>query len=266
MAGDKKNRFKNIGDLKTDLITSPKVSNEIKLNLIKPNPFQPRFEMDVTEIKASIKKDGQLQSILLMVHESQYYIVAGHTRYQSCIELETGTIRADVDKNITMADMQRLALLENIQRVDLQPLEIALAVKELLDSGEYVSQLEVAQALSKSETYVSKLLKILTLEGEIIKHLKENRLSVGLEVLNELQGIKDPRCQVEWFHNYLADKVKVKDIREFKQSLKKSPAVPLFENKSDDKKYAFNCHWKNWPLSKKDEFKAEMLELLKKYK
>ena len=219
----------------------------------------------MSELKESIRKDGQLQAILLMVHEAQYYIVGGHRRFKACFELGFEVIRADVNKSITMADMQRLALIENIQREQLQPLEIALAIEELINSDAYESKGALAKALGKTQTYVSKMLNILTLEKEIIAHLKANRFSIGLEVLNELQGIANPIAQVEWFYKYINDSIAVTDIRAFKKSLQTAVVVPTFKSTQNDKKYSVACNWKDWNPSKKDRFKKELIELMQRY-
>jgi len=262
----RKERFKNIENLKTNLTPAPNSSNEIKLSLIRPNPYQPRFNEEVEELKESIKSDGQLQSILLMVHENQYYIVGGHRRFKACSELGLETIRADVNKLITMADMQRLALIENIQREQLQALEIALVIDELLSSGAYEKQDHLADDLGKSKVYVSKMLSILKLEEEILQHLKENRLSIGLEVLHELQGIKQPASQVSWFHKYIDGSTTVAGIRDFKKRLKEAlPAPATFKNVSNKRQLSLTCNWNEWESDKKEEFEEELSALLKRF-
>lgn len=167
--------------------------NEIEISKIKPNPDQPRTnfkEEDLDELAASIKKDGLLQPIIVReLTDGAYQIIAGERRWQASQKagLEKVPViikEADNDKAL------ELALIENIQRSDLNPIEEAYGYKRLMER-KGMTQSEVAQAVSKGRSTVANLLRLLDLPEEAQRMLFDGEITEGharaiLSVKNEV--------------------------------------------------------------------------------
>lgn len=167
--------------------------NEMDITRIKPNPDQPRTnfkEEDLEELSSSIKKDGLLQPIIVReLADGTYQIIAGERRWQASqragLEKVPVIIKeADNDKAL------ELALIENIQRSDLNPIEEAYGYRRLMER-KGMTQAEVAQAVSKGRSTVANLLRLLDLPEEAQKMLFDGEITEGharaiLSVKNEV--------------------------------------------------------------------------------
>ena len=155
--------------------------DEVPIDYVSPNPDQPRTNFkkeEIEELGASIEKDGVLQPILVrMVAKNSYQIIAGERRWQACklIGLKTVPIRikeADDDKAL------ELALVENVQRSDLNPIEEAYGYRRLMERRN-MTQSEVAQAMSKGRSTVANALRLLELPEEAQQLLFEEKITAG---------------------------------------------------------------------------------------
>lgn len=155
--------------------------DEVALHDIEPNPDQPRtnFKQDeIEELAASIKKDGLLQPIVVRPMSSgKYQIIAGERRWQACrfLKLEKVPVRireADEDKAL------ELALIENIQRSDLNPIEEAYGYRRLMERMN-LTQSEVAQVVSKGRSTIANALRLLELPEEAQQLLFEEKITAG---------------------------------------------------------------------------------------
>ncbi len=155
--------------------------DEVPIDYVSPNPDQPRTNFkkeEIEELGASIEKDGVLQPILVrMVAKNSYQIIAGERRWQACklIGLKTVPIRikeADDDKSL------ELALVENVQRSDLNPIEEAYGYRRLMERRN-MTQSEVAQAMSKGRSTVANALRLLELPEEAQQLLFEEKITAG---------------------------------------------------------------------------------------
>ena len=137
---------------------------EIEIAKIKTNPYQPRREFNeeaIKELALSIKKYGLLQPVILIKDEDEYILVAGERRLRATKSLGEKYIKAiivDYSKN----DLREYALIENIQREDLNPIEIAYSLQSLIEEHGFTHE-ELANTISKSRSYVTNLLRILNL-------------------------------------------------------------------------------------------------------
>ena len=153
---------------------------EIEVAKIKANPYQPRREFNeeaIKELALSIKKYGLLQPVILIKDEDEYILVAGERRLRAIKSLGEKYIRAiivDYSKN----DLREYALIENIQREDLNPVEIAYSLQSLIQEHGYTHE-ELANSISKSRSYVTNLLRILNLPKFVQEKIKNKVLSVG---------------------------------------------------------------------------------------
>jgi ParB family chromosome partitioning protein len=155
-------------------------STEIDIDLIDPNPDQPRTRFaqeNLDELAASIKANGVVQPIVLRRKGSRFEIVAGERRWRASQKAELRRIPAVV-RDVSDEKMLELALVENIQRQQLNPVEEAAAYKRLIESLG-LTQEEVAERVGKSRNIVATSMRLLKLPGEIQRELEEGRLSAG---------------------------------------------------------------------------------------
>lgn len=160
---------------------APKEIDEIALSDIEPNPDQPRTNFkkeEIEELASSIDKDGLLQPIVVRpVAEGKYQIIAGERRWQACkfLKMEKVPVRireADEDKAL------ELALIENIQRSDLNPIEEAYGYRRLMERMN-LTQSEVAQVVSKGRSTIANALRLLELPEEAQQLLFEEKITAG---------------------------------------------------------------------------------------
>jgi len=205
--------------------------SELELDKVYPNPDQPRKKFDTKEIldlATAIKKDGLLQPIVVVRRESNFMLVAGERRYKAHLLLKKHTIKAHIIE-ADDAYILELALIENIQRADLTDFEVANHISKLWDSGKYKLKKDLAEAISKSQSYVSKSLGCMNLDDEILQELEEHKLDVPLSVLEEISRV-DVEKQVEVFKKYQGKEITRKDIKEFKDE-KVSPGKEIVKTK-----------------------------------
>ncbi len=154
--------------------------DELSLDDIVPNPNQPRTnfnEDELADLADSIKKEGLLQPILVRPWQGKYQIVAGERRWQACkiAGLDQVPVRVvDMDDQKTL----RVALIENLQRSDLNAIEEARGYKELMKAGGY-THAEVAEAVSKSRSTISNSLRLLDLPEVVQAKIYDGELSAG---------------------------------------------------------------------------------------
>ena len=156
-------------------------TDEVPIDSVSPNPDQPRTNFkreELEELASSIEKDGLLQPILVRPMGSQkYQIIAGERRWQACkmVGLPTVPVRikeADDDKAL------ELALVENVQRSDLNPIEEAYGYRRMMERRN-LTQSEVAQAMSKGRSTVANALRLLELPEEAQQLLFEEKITAG---------------------------------------------------------------------------------------
>lgn len=155
--------------------------SKIKVSLIKPNPYQPRIDFDVEaleELKQSIKEKGIIQPITVRKKDNYYELIAGERRLRAAIEIELEKIPAYIIEVDSKEEMLELAIIENVQREKLNPIEQALAFQRLITECK-LTQDDVAQKIAKDRTTVTNLLRLLKLPEEIQKTVKTGEISVG---------------------------------------------------------------------------------------
>ena len=153
---------------------------EIEISLIDTNPNQPRkiFDKDaLAELSESIKVHGVIQPIILNKSGNRYIIIAGERRFRASKLAGLRKIPAIV-KNYTDKQVQEIALIENLQREDLNAIEAAKGIKQLMDAYS-LTQETIADRIGKSRPAVANLLRLLSLHPDIIKLIEENKLSAG---------------------------------------------------------------------------------------
>jgi ParB family chromosome partitioning protein len=155
------------------------MSRDIDMAVIDPDPQQPRQCFDATslaELGASMQAQGLLQPILLRPVGDRYVVVHGERRLRAARSLGWQTIAAEV-KEVSPEEAPFLALVENLQRADLTPLEEAGAYHALLKAG--VTQTVLAKRIGKHQTHIATMLRLLTLPATVQGELERGRVTVG---------------------------------------------------------------------------------------
>lgn len=153
---------------------------EIFIGLIDRNEEQPRTNFDpkaLDELAASIKVHGIIQPILLNEKDGRYVIVAGERRWRAARIAGLKTVPAIV-KNFTSKEISEIAIIENLQREDLNPIESARAIQKLINKFD-LTQENVAERIGKSRSAVTNTLRLLSLPNEVIKYIEDGKLSAG---------------------------------------------------------------------------------------
>ncbi|ABS76132.1 MULTISPECIES: ParB/RepB/Spo0J family partition protein [Bacillus] len=171
---------KGINALFNQVDLSEETVEEIKISDLRPNPYQPRKQFDdesLAELKESIIQHGILQPIIVRKSLKGYDIVAGERRYRAAKLAGKETVPAIV-RDLSESLMREIALLENLQREDLSPLEEALAYDSLLKHLD-LTQEQLAKRLGKSRPHIANHLRLLTLPESIQNLIAEGTLSMG---------------------------------------------------------------------------------------
>ena len=169
---------------------------DIEIGLIDRNEEQPRKIFDekaLKELAISIKQHGIIQPLILRKNGERYTIVAGERRFRAARLAGLKTVPAIV-KDYNKREVSEIAIIENLQREDLNPIESAKAIKNLIEEFN-LTQEEVADKIGKSRPAVANTLRLLTLPEEIVNLVESNKLSAGhartlLTVENDLQKIE----------------------------------------------------------------------------
>ena len=135
---------------------------ELEIDKIKPNPYQPRKNFDeeaLKELSESIERHGLIQPIIVMQKGDEYLLIAGERRLRATKILGDKTIKAIV-ADFASQNLRELALIENIQRQDLNPIELANSYKELIDEYK-ITQEELSDIIKKSRTQITNTIRLL---------------------------------------------------------------------------------------------------------
>ena len=153
---------------------------EIDIKLIDPNKNQPRKTFDATSLKElaeSIKQHGIIQPIVVNDQGGRYMIIAGERRFRASLIAGLKTVPA-VIKHYTDRQIKEVSIIENLQREDLNPIEAARAIKELMDEYNFTQE-TVADRIGKSRPAVANTLRLLSLYPDVIDLISKNKLSAG---------------------------------------------------------------------------------------
>ncbi|HHX50363.1 MAG TPA: ParB/RepB/Spo0J family partition protein [Clostridia bacterium] len=154
---------------------------ELQIDQIEPGTFQPRQKFDqekLQELASSIKEHGVVQPIVVRrLPEGEYRIVAGERRWRACKQLKLATIPAII-KDYSDREVTEIALIENVQREDLNPLEEAVAYKMLVEEFD-LTQEELSQRIGKSRSFIANMLRLLNLSEPVQELVLGGSLSAG---------------------------------------------------------------------------------------
>lgn len=206
--------------------TSEKII-EMKINDIEPNVNQPRKNFDdekIDDLAASIAEHGVLQPIIVAKKDDYYQIIAGERRWRASKKAGLKTIPAIV-RDYDEKKIREVALIENIQRQDLNAIETAKAIKELMEEHA-LTQEELAKALGKSRSAIANTLRILNLDERVQEMVQEGKLTEGHA--RTLASIESPQKQYKLAMDIINLDLSVRDAEELTKeekaaTKKKSP-------------------------------------------
>ena len=198
-----------------DLKTSGSSSiNEIELSKIQPNPEQPRtvFEQEaLEELAISIRSMGVIQPITLKeINENQYLIISGERRYRAALMVGLERIPAYI-KTAADEHIMEMALIENIQREDLNSIEIALAYQKLMENYG-MTQEQLSERVGKKRTTIANYLRLLKLPAEIQMGLKDKKIDMGHA--RALVPVDDPEVQLAFYEQIMEQGLSVRSVEE----------------------------------------------------
>ncbi|CAH1224434.1 Stage 0 sporulation protein J [Paenibacillus plantiphilus] len=197
---------------------------EITLSQLRPNPYQPRKTFDddaIRELAESIKHHGVIQPIIVRSVLKGYEIIAGERRYRASQLCGNATIPAVV-RNFTDQQVMEIALIENLQREDLNAIELALAYQALVDKFD-LTQEELSMKVGKSRSHIANFLRLLTLPNEIKDNVSRGTLSMGHA--RALVGVKDEARKKELAQQSIAGEWSVRELEEAIQRLDQKATV-----------------------------------------
>jgi ParB family chromosome partitioning protein len=205
------------GDVQTEGTSN---LNEIALNLIDPNPNQPRREFDedaMHELAASIKEIGIITPITLrQMTDGRYQIIAGERRWRASQLAGLMSIPAYI-RTVEDENVMEMALVENIQREDLNAIEIALAYQHLVATSG-LTQEKISERVGKSRAAITNYLRLLKLPAQIQMALKNHEMDMGHA--RALLALDSPSAQIKVFKDVLKNGYSVRKVEELVQLIK----------------------------------------------
>ena len=199
--------------------------NEIPLSQIQPNPDQPRrvFEEEALhELAASIKQLGVIQPITLrMIDDKNYQIIAGERRYRASMIAQKKTIPAYV-RTADDENVMEMALIENIQREDLNSIEIALAYQNLIETYN-LTQEQLSERIGKKRTTIANYLRLLKLPAGIQMAIRDKKIDMAHA--RTLVNIADPKVQLEVYELILEEGSSVRKVEEYVRAINKGETL-----------------------------------------
>ena len=206
---------------------------QIPIDEIIPNRFQPRLHFDdrgLDELASSIKEHGIIQPLVLRRVEDKYEIIAGERRYKAAQLAgltKVPAVIADIDDNKSA----EVAIVENVQRRDLSPIEEARSYKNLLDKG-YLTQAELAKKMGLSQSAIANKLRLLNLDEEVQEALINNQISE--RHARSLLVLPTHEEQKQWLKRIINERMTVRqldsELKELTEEEKEEEDVPLVKN------------------------------------
>jgi ParB family chromosome partitioning protein len=198
---------------------------EVAINKLIPNPLQPRTKWDpgsLEELAQSIKETGILQPIVVVPDENNYRIIVGERRWRAAKKIGLQTIPVLI-RNLTEAQQHEAMLIENLQREDLNPIEIANAYQKMTQDFNYTQE-DVAKKVGKDRASVANTLRLLKLPEKIQELISDGKLTMGHA--RALIPIDDPERQRLMALRIVKDGFSVREVEKWVRKLQASSEKP----------------------------------------
>lgn len=196
--------------------------SEIAVDLITPNPDQPRSDFDeerLAELAASIRELGIVQPLTLRKTDGTHYmIIAGERRWRAARMAGLATVPAYV-RTASDQEITEMALIENIQREDLNAIEVALAFKKLIEMH-HLTQDRLSERLGKNRATIANHLRLLRLPAEIQLGLRDRKIDMGHA--RALLTVDDPKYQLKLYNLIRSEGLSVRRVEEMSKSVKEA--------------------------------------------
>ena len=231
-----------IPTIKEDI--DPKDIVSIQISQIYANPDQPRkiFDPEKIEILSnSIRNYGVLQPIVLKPDENgKYMIIAGERRFRASKKARLTEIPA-VIKDIPIKDIMEIALIENLQREDLNAIEEAIAYKSLIDNYN-VTQEEISEAVGKSRPHITNTLRLLNLWKEVIAMIEDNRITPGHG--KALLRVSDEIAQLQIANKVIEEELSVRETENIAKKFSENQQIENIKKKKEKDIYILDVEEK----------------------
>lgn len=200
--------------------------NDIPLDAISPNPDQPRNFFDdeaLEEFAASIRQIGIIQPLSLRkTGPESYQIIAGERRYRAALMAGLSSVPAYI-RTANDADLTEMALIENIQREDLNAIEIALTFRKLIEQYN-LTQERLSERIGKKRATIANFLRLLKLPAEVQLGLRDKRVDMGHA--RALLTISDPALQLKLYNEILKQGLSVRRVEELAKAYENGAKIP----------------------------------------
>lgn len=216
--------------------------NDIELSLISPNPDQPRTTFDeeaLDELATSIRELGVIQPLSLRrLDDGSYQIIAGERRWRAAKRAGLERVPAYV-RTATDAEITEMALIENIQREDLNAIEVALTFKKLIDQYN-LTQDRLSERVGKKRATIANHLRLLRLPAEIQLGLRDRRIDMGHA--RALLTLENPKHQLKLYQHILDEGLSVRRVEDLSREMQaaadrgEKPAIPKKKSSSASQK------------------------------
>ena len=226
---------KPVGYINKEVVTDSRPQDtsdvlRIPVDMIEPNPFQPRMSFDndaLQELSDSIRTFGLIQPITVRrKNEAKYQIISGERRYRACILAGMDMIPAYI-RDANDQGMLEMAIVENIQRENLDPIEVAMSYQRLMEECR-LTQEQMADRVGKKRASVANQLRLLRLPAKVQHDLKVGLVSVGHAKV--LLGVEDPRVQENLCDLIVRNGLSVRQLEERVRGLSKGGTVKTSED------------------------------------
>lgn len=218
---------------------SEEIIEEIKLKEIRPNPYQPRkifTKESIEELKQSILTHGILQPIIVRKSIKGYEIVVGERRYRAAKEANMQTMPVII-RDLSEQQMMELAILENLQREDLTPIEEGAAYQLLIEKLK-ITQEELAKRLGKSRPHIANHIRLLSLPAKVQEMIADGKLTMGHG--RTLLGLKKKSLMDAVVEKVLKDSLNVRQLEQWIGQLNEK--VPRETKKKENKDVFIQSH------------------------
>lgn len=197
--------------------------NEIRIEDIKPNPNQPRHTFDeetLSELASSIKELGVVQPLSVRdMGDGTYQIIAGERRWRAAGMAGLVSVPAYV-RSASDSEVTEMALIENIQREDLNAIEVALAFRNLIETYK-LTQERLSERLGKKRATIANHLRLLKLPAEIQLGLRDHKIDMGHA--KAMLAVDDPKKQLKLYNLILKDGLSVRKVEELAKKMAETP-------------------------------------------
>jgi len=214
---------------------------EVSIDKLYTNPFQPRkvfAEESIRELSESIKTHGILQPLIVRETKKGYEIVAGERRFRAAKAIKLKTVPVII-KKLSDSEMMELALIENIQREDLNPVEEAIAYQKLIEELNYTQE-ELSKRVGKSRPHIANHIRLLNLPKYVLDYIADGKLSMGHG--RALLGLKVKEKLSELVARTIREQLSVRELEKLVQQINVSRET----SKKQEKTEVFYKKEENW--------------------